>query len=90
MLAHVCQKYMRFQANVRERVVLAPKSRAIIKGTIVTRSDVQCCPTSVYHDVDPKPGIVLRLLCINKQKVGDDAIEGWKMLKNVIPVLQLH
>ena len=34
-----------FQANVHERVILVPKTLALIQGTIATGSTVQCCLT---------------------------------------------
>ena len=53
-LAHVCRKYMRFQANVLEHVSLAPKTRAIIQGNIATGSTIQrCWSCFIYNAVAP-------------------------------------
>ena len=53
MLAHICQKYMRFYTNIRECRILAPKSRVIIQGNIATGSDIERCLTYIAV---PPPG----------------------------------
>ena len=59
-LAHVCWKYMRFPANVRERRILAPKI-SLPEETYNATSLI-----SLYHDMDLKHSVALRLFCITK------------------------